>query len=90
MTRHIFRAIDEPFHQNNKDDTAREDPISLKNLCKGYADWSTKNVVLGWAINTVKQVLALLDDRKSNALALLDTTPPPVLAYAHEVAGKNY
>ena len=29
MTRHLFRAIDELFRPNDKDDIAREEPISL-------------------------------------------------------------
>ena len=63
MTRHLFRAIDDLFGLNNKDDI-------------GNAAWSTKKVILGWAINTAKQVLTLPDDRKSSLLALLDTAPP--------------
>ena len=79
MTRHLFRAINELFLPNNKDDIAREEPFSLKKLRKGDAAWSTQKVVLGWAINTVKQVLTLPDDRKTNLLALLDTTPPSAI-----------
>ena len=76
MTRHLFRAINKLFRPNNKDDITREEPISLKKLCKGDAAWSTQKVVLGWAINTVKHVLTLLADRKTNILALLDIIPP--------------
>ena len=76
MTRHLFRTIHELFCPNNKEYIAREEPISLKKIRKGNAAWSTQKVVLGWAINTVKQVLTLPDDRKTNLLALLDTTPP--------------
>ena len=47
MTRHLFCAIDELFRPNTKDDTAREEPISLKNLRKGNATWITQKVVLG-------------------------------------------
>ena len=61
---------------NNKDDIAREEPISLKKLRKGDAAWSTKKVILGWAIDTAKQVLTLPDDRKSSLTSLLDTVPP--------------
>ena len=76
MTRHLFCAIDNLFQLNDKDNTAREEPISLKKLCKGDAAWSMQKVVLGWAIDTVKQVLTLLDDRNRNFLSLLNTTPP--------------
>ena len=76
MTRHLFRAIDELFCPNDKDDIAREEPISLKKLCKGDAEWSTKKVILGWAIDTAKQVLTLPEDRKSSLISLLDTAPP--------------
>ena len=78
MTRHLFRSINEPFRLNEKDDIAREDPISLKKLRKGDAAWSTKKVILGWAIDTVKQVLTLPDDCNSSLLVLLDTVPPSV------------
>ena len=64
MTRHLSRAINELFRQNNKDEIAREEPISLKKLRKGDATWSTKKVILGWKIDTVKQVLNLPDDHK--------------------------
>ena len=76
MTRHISRTIDEIFRPNDKYDITREEPISLKKLRKGDATWSTKKVILGWAIDTAKQVLTLPEDRKASLLALLDTVPP--------------
>ena len=76
MKRYLFRAIEELFCSNKKDDIAREEQISLKKLRKGDATCSTQKVVLCWAIDTVKQVLTLLADCKNNLLALLDTTPP--------------
>ena len=76
MTRYLFRNIDELFRPNNKDDIAQEEPISLQKLRKGDAAWSTKKFILGWAINTAKQVITLPEYRKSSLLALLDTSPP--------------
>ena len=76
MTRYLFRAIDKIFCPNNKDNITQEDPISLKKFRKADATWSTQKVVLGWAIDTVKQVVILPDERKTNLLALLDTIPP--------------
>ena len=76
MTRHLFRNIDELFRPNNKDDIAQEEPISLQKLCKSDAAWSTKKVILSWAIDTEKQVLTLPEDRKAILLALLYTVPP--------------
>ena len=76
MTRYLFCAINELLRTNNKDYIGREEPISLKKLRKGDATWSTKKVILGWEIDTAKQVLTLPDDRKSSLLALLDTVPP--------------
>ena len=90
MTRHLFHTIDKLFRSNNKDDIAREEPISLKKIYKGDATWSTQKFVLGWAIDTVKQVLTLPADHKTNLLSLLDTTPPPVPADAPGDAGTNY
>ena len=76
MTRHLFRTIDKLFRQKTKDDTAREEPILLKKLRKGDAAWGTQKVVLGWAIDTVKQVPTLLEEHKINLLALRITIPP--------------
>ena len=76
MTRHLFRAIDELFCPDNKDDIAQEEPISFKKIHKDDADWITKKVILGWAIDTAKQLLTLPDYCKSSLLALLDTVPP--------------
>ena len=89
MTRHVFHTIDELFRPNNKDDIAREEPISLKKLRKGDAAWITQKVVLGWAVDTLKQFLSLPDDLKTNLLALLDITPPPVPANSPGGTGTN-
>ena len=74
--RHLFHIIDELFLPNNEEDNAREDPISLKKLRKGDTAWSTQKVIIGWSIDTVKQVLTLQANRKTNFLDLLDTNPP--------------
>ena len=76
ITRHLFCASNDLFRPNNKNNISQEEPISLKKLRKGDAAWSTQKVILGWAIDTVKQVLTLPDDCKTNLLALLKTTPP--------------
>ena len=76
MTRHLFRAIDGLFRPNNKDDIVREELISLKKPRKGDAAWITQKVVLGWDIDTVKQVLTLLDYHKINLLTMINTIPP--------------
>ena len=76
MMRNIFHAIDKLFCPNNKYYIAREEPISLKKLHKGDAAWSTQKFVLGWLIDTVKQVITLPADRKTNLLDLLYTIPP--------------
>ena len=76
MTRQLFRAINGLFRPNDKDDIAREEPISLKKLRKGDNAWITKKVILGWTIDTAKQVITIPEDRKSSLLDLLDTAPP--------------
>ena len=50
MMRQLFRTIYELFHPNTKDDTAREEPISLKKLHKVDGAWSTQKVILGRVI----------------------------------------
>ena len=47
MTRHLFHNINELFLPKNKDNIAREEPISLKKLHEGDAAWSTKKFILG-------------------------------------------
>ena len=59
MKRHLFCSINYLFRPQNPLDAAREEPIFLKKLTKGDANWSTKKVVLGWAIDTAKQIIAL-------------------------------
>ena len=59
MTQHLFLTIYELFRLNTKDNNAREEPISLKNIRKGDAAWSTHKVILGWAIDTAKQALKI-------------------------------
>ena len=76
MTRHLFHATKDLFRPDDKGDTAREEPIYFKKLCKGDTAWSTQKDVLGWAIDTVKQVLTLPEYCKRNILSLLDTIPP--------------
>ena len=82
MTRHIFRAIDNLFRPNNKDDASSEEPISLKNLRKGDGACSKHKSVLGWVIDTVKKVLTLPDDCKCNILSLLNTILPSSSRYS--------
>ena len=76
MTRHLFCAINDLFRPNDKDDTAREEPISPKKLRKVDTAWRMQKVVLGWVIDTIEQVPTLLDDCKRNLLSLIDTIPP--------------
>ena len=71
----LFHAINELFWPNTKDNTAQEEKIYLKNIRKGDAAWSMQRAVLGWEIDTVKQVFTLPEDRKINLLALINTIP---------------
>ena len=66
MTRHMFCTIDNLFRPNNSTYRDRLNPISDKKLKKGDACWSTIKTVLGWAINTARQVLTLPQARKGN------------------------
>ena len=76
MIQHLFGTINNLFRLNNKYNIAQEEPISLKKLRKGNSAWSTQKFVLGWEIDTEKEVITLPDDRKTNLLALLKTIPP--------------
>ena len=45
ITRHLIHTIDNLFRPNDKDDTVREEPISLKKLRKDNAAWSKHNIL---------------------------------------------
>ena len=76
ITGHLFRAIDDLFRHNDKDNIVREEPIFLKKLRKGDATWSTQKIVFGWSIDTVKQVLILPDNCKRNLFSLIYPITP--------------
>jgi hypothetical protein len=49
----VFRGLEaggDPHHQ---------EPASLKNMRKGDATWATRNVILGWTIDTLAMTIEL-------------------------------
>ena len=75
MTRHLFLSIGKMFQSNKPQYRAREEPISLKKLDKGYTRWRTTKTVLGWEIDTVKLVLTLPQTRREKLSPDLEGAP---------------
>ena len=75
MTRHLFRTIDSLFFPKDTTNKYRPDPIFVKKLKKDDASWSNTNTVLGWAIDTAKQVFTLPLARKGKLDKALDAIP---------------
>ena len=82
MMRNMFKIIDILFRPKNSTDIDRLDPISIKKLKKGDVIWSTKKTVLGWSVDTFKQVLTLPLGRKYKLTKVLVFIPPPILGTA--------
>ena len=57
ITRHLFCTIDSFFFLNNTNNKYRLDPIYIKKIKEGDASWITTKRLLGWSIDTYKQVL---------------------------------
>jgi hypothetical protein len=58
------------------DEAMRQEPISVKKLRQGDAYWTTRKMVLGWIIDTVKMTLELPLHRHARLLEILATIHP--------------
>ena len=72
MTRCLFNPIDELFWPNNYLDVVIEDPIYIKSMAKGDVKWSTKKIVMRWAIDTVEKFLTQPQIRRENISVTLE------------------
>jgi hypothetical protein len=60
LRRVLFTAIDSVFRPLEPGDSPhRQEPISVKKLLKGDGCWTTRKVVLGWLIDTVRHTVEL-------------------------------
>jgi hypothetical protein len=73
----LLHAIDAVFRPNDEwDDKARAEPVSLKKLHKGDGSWNTKQTILGWEIDTVAKTIALPAHRQDRLREILDSISP--------------
>jgi hypothetical protein len=73
----LLHAIDAVFRPNDElDDKARAEPVSLKKLQKGDGSWNTKQTILGWEIDTVAKTIALPLHRQDRLREILDSISP--------------
>jgi hypothetical protein len=72
----MFHAIDHVFRPlAASDPPARQEPISIKKLQKGDANWSTRKTMLGWVVDSMHLHLELPDHRRLRLEAILDSLP---------------
>jgi hypothetical protein len=65
----VFRPLD------STDSSFRQEPVSVKKLCKGEAAWTTRKVILGWIIDTVNLTIELPPHRLDRLNELLAEVP---------------
>ena len=82
---HLFHAIDDILSQPDASETHRNEAVSLKKALKGDSSWSTRKVILGWIIDTVRQTIELPAHRKETLAAIF-----AALANSHRVSNKDY
>jgi hypothetical protein len=63
LRRHLLEAVDRVLAQPG-DASHRNEAISLKKLRKGDGSWTTRKIVLGWALDTIRQTMELPAHRK--------------------------
>jgi hypothetical protein len=63
LRRHLLEAVDQVLAQPGTE-SHRNKAISLKKLRTGDGSWTTRKVVLGWFLDTVRQTMELPAHRK--------------------------
>ena len=53
MLRNLFHQIDQVLRPNEEVYTNRKYPISLKKLGQGDGEWSNRNTLLEWDLETI-------------------------------------
>ena len=76
VRRTLFATIDQVLRPlSAMDNPCRKEPNSTKKLAKGDAAWSTKKVILGWLIDTVRRSIELPPHRVQRLADILDDIP---------------
>ena len=64
LRRHLFHAVDKVLARPEVSPDKRREALSLKKMLQGDGCWSTRKVLLGWIVDTVRQTLELPPHRK--------------------------
>jgi hypothetical protein len=77
IRRILFHTLDEVLRpKDDEDDDTRQEPISVKKLSKGDANWSTSKQMLGWLIDTIQSTITLPPHRVERLHAILRSISP--------------
>ena len=64
LRRHLLHAIDSVLAKPDVSSDQRNKAVSLKKMAKGDGSWSTREELLGWVVDTDRQMLELPPHRK--------------------------
>ena len=70
LRQHLFHGIDSILAQPGVSEHKRNEAVSLKKLLKGDSSWSTRKVILGWLLDTIRQTIELPAHRKQEIARL--------------------
>jgi hypothetical protein len=77
LRRVLLHSLDEVFRPLEPTDSPyRQEPASVKKLKKGDACWSTRHIILGWLVDTVRLTIELPPHRVERLLAILASIAP--------------
>lgn len=80
----LLEAIDQVLAQPG-DEAHRNEAVSLKKLMKGDGSWTTRKIILGWIIDTLRQTIELPAHRKETLAAIFTD-----LAGRNRISHKTY
>jgi hypothetical protein len=73
----LLASLDEVLQQlDDQDNVHRQEPASVKKMLKGDATWATRNIVLGWLLDTCAMMIQLPPHRVTRLFELLDSIAP--------------
>jgi hypothetical protein len=76
LRRILLHTLDEVFRPLEADDSAsRKEPASVKKLLQGDACWTTRKVILGWLVDTLKMTIELPPHRVERLSEILASMP---------------
>jgi hypothetical protein len=84
LRRHLLHSIDQVLSAPTSGEK-RNEAVSLKKLLMGDGSWSTRKLMLGWILDTVRQTLELPPHRHAELTSIFAD-----LSHAHRVSFKRW